>query len=186
MFSAALPIKKIYNERRRRRRRCWLCSHSYFIFVASRYFVSISHFAEREREEEEERKQTQPKTQPTQPTHLTVLPAAPSSPLATPWHLVSHLVIGLAKATRREATRGDVRLRRFCYYFICLCFSFLCLLHQFQQNLLKCDGYTHATHTHTQPNLESKPEQQQHIHTQKEREGDSEIRRYHAHTLQLV
>lgn len=181
-----------------------------FYIFASRYFVSISHLEERERErdkeiqeEEEDEKKTQPKPAAVCPCCRSQLPPAPlppclpASPLLRPvtlWHLVSHLVIGLAAVVAVAADeaaarrRRDVRLRLLLFYVL-----FFVFCTNFCKNLLKCARYTHATL------VPGKREQQQqhtshtHTHTHTPRivlgcpctEGDTKIQRYDAHTLQL-
>lgn len=171
-----------------------------FYIFASRYFVSISHLEERERERDEEK--TQPKLAAVCPCCRSQLPPAPlppclPSPLLRPvtlWHLVSHLVIGLAAVVAVAADeaaarrRRDVRLRLLLFYVL-----FFVFCTNFCKNLLKCARYTHATL------VPGKREQQQqhtpHTHTThrsglpmyRERYQDTKIRRtylavIHSHT----
>lgn len=141
-------------------------------------------------------KKTQPKPAAVCPCCRSQLPPAPlppclPSPLLRPvtlWHLVSHLVIGLAAVVVAVAAdeaaarrRRDVRLRLLLFYVL-----FFVFCTNFCKNLLKCARYTHATLVPGK-----REHQQQHTHTPRIvlgcpcTERDTKIQRYDAHTLQL-
>lgn len=162
----------------------------YFCLSIFRFDFAFRRVRKREREEEK----TQPKLAAVCPCCRSQLPPAPlpALPLLRPvtlWHLVSHLVIGLAAVVAVAADeaaarrRRAVRLRLLLFYVL-----FFVFCTNFCKNLLKCARYTHATLVPGK-----REQQQQHTHTRTPRivlgcpctERDTKIQRYDAHTLQL-
>lgn len=163
----------------------------YFCLSIFRFDFAFRRARERERERRRRRNPSWPLSVPVAGHSCPQLPCLPS-PLLRPvtlWHLVSHLVIGLAAVVAVAADeaaarrRRDVRLRLLLFYVL-----FFVFCTNFCKNLLKCARYTHATLVPGK-----REQQQQHTHTRTPRivlgcpctERDTKIQRYDAHTLQL-